>query len=202
MKYHFIALIGVLLFVQNALCQNTAVPDIQDVYKLTFLSPGVSYEKKIGRLQSIYGHVFMSVNAGLGYSSNLGFTSAFYLDPAFTIQYRYYYNAAKREAKGKRTEMNSLNYVSSLYEMVISKNKIQTLTVSEVYRRPVHTLGLAWGMQRNYPKRFSLDLNLGLGYIFGKVTRAKETGELYTKNAGSLTTIGGITLGFWLNNIK
>jgi hypothetical protein len=46
--------------------------------------------------------------------------------PALALQYRYYYNAARRRAKGKRTEMNSLNYVSALVETDFYKENVSS----------------------------------------------------------------------------
>ncbi len=103
----------------------------------------------------------MNTSFGLGYSSSLGNTSFIYFDPALTIQYRYYYNYIKREAKGKRTEMNSLNYVCSILQTVFSKENISSSYYPETNQRAINTFGLAWGFQRNFQNRFSLDLNLG-----------------------------------------
>ncbi|MEP7254024.1 MAG: hypothetical protein ABI683_16635, partial [Ginsengibacter sp.] len=96
----------------NCFCQDKESTDITDVTKATFYSPGISYEKRIGKFQSLYAQVCMATSFGIGYSEALGNTSYMRFDPAAILQYRYYYNAAAREAKGKRIEMNSLNYVS------------------------------------------------------------------------------------------
>jgi hypothetical protein len=61
--------------------------------------------------------------------------------------------------------------------------------------------GVAWGLQRNYNKRFSLDLNLGAGYIFTK-TSTTVTGQFVNKIIGKTTTLGHVTLGFWINKRK
>jgi hypothetical protein len=81
--------------------QNIEESELSNVTKATFLNPGISYEKKIGKFQSLYAQAFMNTSFGLGYSSSLGNTSFIYFDPALAVQYRYYYNFAKREAKGK-----------------------------------------------------------------------------------------------------
>jgi len=95
--------------------------------------------------------------------------------------------------------MNSLNYISPMVEMVFSKRRVSVSNFVEDKRRPITTVGLAWGIQRNYPKHFSLDLNLGLGWLFTKVSLPDGNGQPYTDHTNEFTSIGQITLGFWLN---
>jgi hypothetical protein len=184
-----------ILISANCFSQEKTINDIRDITKAAFLDPGISYEKRIGKLQSLYGQAFLSTSAYIGYSDALGNTSEINFYPALALQYRYYYNWAKRNAKGKRTEMNSLNYISAITETAFYKENV----TGQNDLRNLNTLGIAWGLQRNYPKRFSLDLNFGLGYAFTKETTINDTGDFITKNAGEFTTIGQISLGFWLN---
>jgi hypothetical protein len=192
-----IALLLLILISAKCFSQDNIYTDVRDVTKLTFFNPGITYEKRIGKLQSLYAQAFLSTAIYLGYSSALGNTSSINFYPALALQYRYYYNAAKRIAKGKRTEMNSLNYISALaetdfYRENVSSNGEKELRASKVF-------GIAWGLQRNYPKRFSLDLSFGLGYIFTKETTVNDAGQYITKNVGEFTNVGQIGLGFWLN---
>ena len=192
-----IFLLLVILISANCYSQKDINTDIRNVTKITFLNPGVSYEKKIGKLQSLYAQAFLSTSIYLGYSSSLGSTSGINIYPALALQYRYYYNAARRKAKGKRTEMNSLNYVSALvetdfYRENVSSNGEKQLRASKIF-------GAVWGFQRNYQKRFSLDLNLGVSYVYSKETTINDAGQYTTKNVGEFTNLGQIGLGFWLN---
>lgn len=170
--------------------------DIRDVTKLNFFNPGFSYEKRIGKLQSLTAQAFLSTSIYIGYSSALGNTSNIDVYPALSLQYRYYYNAAKRNAKGKRTEMNSLNYVSAITEVDFFREYISP---DEKDLRTLKVFGIAWGFQRNYPKRFSVDLSFGLAYVFSKQTMTNDAGEYITENTGEITNVGQIGLGFWLN---
>lgn len=192
-----IFLLLVILISANCFSQKDINTDIRNVTKITFFNPGVSYEMKIGKLQSLYAQAFLSTSFYLGYSSSLGSTSGINMYPALALQYRYYYNAARRKAKGKRTEMNSLNYVSALvetdfYKENVSSNGEKQLRASKIF-------GVVWGFQRNYQKRFSLDLNLGVSYVYSKETTIDDAGQYTTKNVGEFTNIGQIGLGFWLN---
>ncbi len=194
-----IPLVLLILVSANCFSQNKQNPDISGVTKITFFDPGISFEKRIGKFQSLYAQAFMNTSISISYSDYFGNTSSIYFDPAFTLQYRYYYNSAKREAKGKRTEMNSLNYVSAIEQTTFSKNSISSSYYSEKDRRAINTIGIAWGFQRNYHNRFSVDFNIGEGYLYTRVTTKNNAGQFITKYAGQFTAVGQINLGFWLN---
>ena len=196
MHFNKIPFLLVLLAATSCFSQNDTKTDIRDVTKLNFFDPGISYEKRIGKLQSLTAQAFLSTSIYLGYSDALGNTSRIDIYPALSLQYRYYYNAAKRNAKGKRTEMNSLNYVTALAEVDFYREQ---LSFTEDDLRTLKVFGIAWGLQRNYPKRFSLDLSVGLGYVFSKQTTINDAGEYVTENTGAVTNIGQIGFGFWLN---
>lgn len=153
----------------------------------------MSYEKSIGPLQTLQAHAFINTSFSFNYSLALGSGWQLYFDPGLSVQYRYYYNYKARQRKGKRTEMNSMNYIAPMFETILSKNRIDMGYPIEKSRRPIHTAGLVWGLQRNYEKRFSLDLQLGAGYVFTKVT-AQGTDENVKFKVGNFTTIGGLKL--------
>jgi hypothetical protein len=196
MHFDKIPFLLLLVAATNCFSQNETETDIRDVTKLNFFDPGISYEKRIGRMQSLTAQAFLSTSIYIGYSDALGNTSSIDVYPALSLQYRYYYNAAKRDAKGKRTEMNSLNYVTAIAEVDFYREYVSP---TEKDIRALNVFGIAWGFQRNYPKRFSLDLSFGLGYVFTKQTTINYAGEYITENTGNLTNIGQIGLGFWLN---
>src|SRR5690242_20430630 len=150
----------------SSFSQDKKDVDVTDVFKLNFFDPGISYEKRIGLQQTLYGKAFLSTSVFIGYSSSLGNISSVDVYPALGLQYRYYYNGNKRASKGKRVEMNSLNYIAVITEASFYKDNTYGLNKS----RTEKTFGAAWGFQRNYPKRFSIDINLGIGYSFTKRT--------------------------------
>jgi len=190
-----------LLFISlHSLSQDHEKSEITNVTRASFFSPGISYEKKIGKLQTLCARAFMSMSFYFSYSSSFGTTSGFDLNPAWSLQYRYYYNSATRKAQGKRTEMNSLNYVTTIVEMVFFKETVSSNGDTDI--RSLNSFGIAWGLSRNYKKRFSLDLSVGPGYVYAKRTTVNEFGEYITKNEGGITFVGQIGLGFWLNKRK
>ena len=201
MNFIKLSFFALLLLTTTCFSQSDTETDITDITKVTILNPGLSYEKRIAKFQSLYAQIFLNTSAFIGYSSSFGFNSGIYFDPAFTIQYRYYYNSAKRETKGKRTEMNSLNYVAAIINIVYSKNRLSSEHYVENNQRAINKFGLAWGFQRNYKKRFSLDFNLGPGILFAKATLPGDTGPVI-KNVVQFTGVGQLNLGFWLNKRK
>lgn len=189
---YFRALLFCLVILVNgktsSIAQSSTDPQLQNLIKVSFLSPGLSYEQKIGRLQSLYGRVYLDPSGYVSSSSTFGTSSRLYLDPAFTIQYRYYYNARRRENKGVRTDMNNLNYVAPVYKVTFR---------AENTPRTIHRVGAVWGLQRNYKSRFSLDLNVGFGYAFARETF--KSGQGTYEAVHEFVTVGQLNLGFWLN---
>lgn len=188
------------LFTINCFSQ-TENGNVTNVTKATIISPGLSYELRVGQFQTLYAQAFMAPSFGISWSDALGTNSFFYLDPAVTLQYRYYYNYRIRSENGKRTAMNSLNYIAPVYEAVFSKQRVSSSQIIETERRTINRLGIVWGFQRNYASRFSLDFYAGPAYLFTKGT--VQTGnDTYTETVSQLSAIIQINLGFWLNKRK
>ena len=181
--------------------QEESSRNVTDVTKLTFFNPGISYEKAIGKNQTLHGHAFLATSLALGYSSSMGFLSEIHFDPAVSVQYRHYYNARKRGDKGKFTDRNSMNYQAFGSETIFSRVPVSESHYDETSRRAIQVFSALWGFQRNYKKRFSLDLNLGFGYMLTKATIPELNGSISRKNYGQFTTAGQINLGFWLNRL-
>jgi hypothetical protein len=189
---------SLILFSNACICQQAKEVDVTDVFKANFFDPGISYEKRLGFSQTLYGQAFLSTSIYIGYSSALGNLSSVDIYPALTLQYRYYYNGDKRANKGKGTALNSMNYLTIVAEADFYTDRSWDQDVSRVLK----TFGTAWGFQRNYPKRFSLDFNIGVGYAFSKKTVMSLPGEYTSISFADFTTLGQISLGFWLNKRK
>ena len=190
-----------LLLIGFRASAQTEPAEIRNMTKLSFLSPGVIYEARTGAHQSLRGHVFAGVGFAYSYSSTFGSNFEFDVNPGVGLQYRLYYNAKARAAKGKRTENNNQNYVAGFSQMILSKSLVSdTPNERAPNLRPITSLGAVWGIQRNYPKHFSLDLSFGPGvyftyaeYDFGSMGITRET-------ISNFTLVGELTLGFWLNS--
>ena len=187
-----------LLFSVACFSQDKKDVDVTDVFKANFFDAGISYEKRIGNSQTLCGQAFLATSIYIGYSSYFGNTSGIDIYPALTLQYRYYYNGNRRNEKGKRTAMNSMNYFNFVTEAEFYTDRSWGQNVSRVYK----IIGTTWGFQRNYAKRFALDINVGLGYGFSRKTVMGYPGEYTTISFGEFTTLGQVSLGFWLNKEK
>ncbi|MET0466244.1 MAG: hypothetical protein ABW007_24005 [Chitinophagaceae bacterium] len=178
--------------------QENAV-DATNLTKITLLTPGISHEHRIGKKQTLHMAALMNVTVQSVISSTFSETDV-YIDPAATVGYRYYYNFEKRAERGKRYEKNSANYISAFSGLVFTKATMSSIHWEELNRRAVGILGTCWGFQRNYKGHFSLDLNLGLQYQFGKATFFHPiTGQLTREGSGAFIPSANLKLGIWLN---
>jgi hypothetical protein len=178
------------------------VTDVTNVTKVTLLNPGLSYEARIGKFQTAYVQGFMNTSVYTSdYASSENPDYTFYIDPAATVQYRYYYNASKRAEREKRIDMNSMNYVGAVSEFIYSKMRLSSDYFEESSRRMVSRFGIVWGLQRNFEGHFSIDLNLGLGYLLAKGTTINYP-QPTTTNVTMPTFMGQLNIGFWLNKRK
>jgi hypothetical protein len=177
--------------------EDRPVRDVRDVFRATLLSTGLSYEKAIGTHSTAYGHLYIrgAVEETPYGDNDLGF----FIDPVLNLQYRYYYNGLKRRERGRRTDMNSMDYIAGTWETWFTKAPLDGGAIERDTRRPATTLGAVWGLQRNYRNRFSLDLNLGMGYRFAKTTNLLLTGQPQERSIQRFTPIVQCHIGIWLN---
>lgn len=172
--------------------------DVVRVIKLNILSPGIGVEQPIGRQQTLYLQGMMSLSTAVGYSSTMGWLSELYLDPALLLEYRYYYGWQRRLHRGRRVAMNSANYLAGFFRTDFP-NRYYLDEAGNLgrYRKPIHAIGATIGMQRNYRKRFSLDLNIGIGHTI-EPTYA-DPGGYPVSNNSQFYIPGRLSLGIWLN---
>jgi hypothetical protein len=172
--------------------------ETEDVFKITFLNPGVAYEKSLGGIHTIHGQAFANFAAAVTEDYYDEYAINFYVEPALSLQYRLYYNLNRREDRGKNTARNSGNYFTFINENRFTKAPLDLHDVKEAKIRPVIAGALGWGLQRNYDSRFSLDLYLGAGAKYAKTTTLDQYGQLTSANKASFVFIGQINLGIWL----
>lgn len=135
---------------------------------LQIFPTGLNYETKLAAK-----HTF-SVQAQLGYSFAFGISKTYYSNgtskssssayiaviPQVVTNYRFYYNLAKRDRKGKNIAGNSGNYFTIIaafgFKPAYSNypNKFTFATV----------VGPAWGLHRTFKKNIDLNFSIGLGY--------------------------------------
>ena len=200
MNIKWLIILSILFCSKPSYSQSDKDIDVRNVSKVTILNPGLSYELRIGQQQTLYGQACMNILAYYSYSSSLGTNSGVNLDPAAVLQYRFYYNAMKRSEKGKRTEMNSMNYLAAFFETLLIKQHSDYYVPAFKFS-PYTTLGFVWGMQRNYSSRFSLDVLVGPGYYFSNESYydPAEPSHKIKQNYSGFSLITTINIGFWLN---
>ena len=117
---------------------------VTNLFKLNFLMPGVSFEQKVMMEKTVHMAGYIDIE----------------LNPSISFAFRNYYNLSIRGLRGKRTEMNSGNYLAPIYIGKYShmNDYFRTIWINQV--------GGVWGMQRSSPSGFSFDLNVGLAYLF------------------------------------
>ena len=156
---------------------------VTNVLKLNFFLPGISYEQKVGRYQTLNISGYLDGLIINNYENGRRQSHLVAL-PTFSMEFRNYYNLNKRDAKGKSTALNSGNYIAPLF---LSRYSRSTLPDPAL----VNQVGAVWGMQRNYPKGFSLDLNGGLAYTI-------NGNHLF--NYDPIELIVQAKIGFWLGH--
>src|SRR4029079_9599010 len=93
----------------------------------------------------------------------------------------------------------SMNYIALITEFIASKIPLSADYFEESSLPAVTRFGAAWGFQRNLAERFSIDLNLGLGYLTARGTRYNGSGQLVKRTITAPSLIGQLNLGFWIN---
>ena len=170
---------------------------VNSLLKITLINPGVSYEQRIGKFHTLFLQGFINTSSFNTTDLYGRRTYRFYIDPALTFQYRYYFNYNRRSGKGLRTENNNLNYLAPVYQAFWTKLPLST-NVYPDKRRPLHVVAAVWGMQRNYTKaHFTLDLNAGPGVMFGSSTYSSPNYYVHEKKT-QFTIYSQLNIGFWL----
>ena len=189
-----------LFFLSTLTAQEAA--QTNDIFKIGFLDPGFSYEKAVNAKQTVYVNAHFSTYLSFFYSSSLGSSTDFRLEPAISLNYRFYYNGKTRAKKEKFTERNSMNYLTPVYNVVLSKRRMSSSHYEETSLRPIHTLALSWGLQRNYNNRFSLDFSFGPGVLIAQSTEPDINGTPVESGYSQFTILSEISIGLWLNKKK
>ncbi|MCW3118161.1 MAG: hypothetical protein JWM28_2243 [Chitinophagaceae bacterium] len=63
---------ALFLLAINGRSQESDKASTADIFKVTFFNPGISYEKGIGKFQTLYAQAFLNTSFSLGYSSSPG----------------------------------------------------------------------------------------------------------------------------------
>jgi hypothetical protein len=180
MKPVFILLAFLLL---NAIAfgqDNEDRPVTEGVTKITFIEPGIAHEFPLGTSTSFFLRGGMTVSLALDYYDEI---AGILFRPFVAGSFRVYYNFRKRGLLEKNTAKNSANYFA-LLAIYATPPLNKSMEYRPVYNAALLNTGVVWGMQRNYPSGFSLDLNIGMGYV-------KEGSTLL------ISPVGELNIGWW-----
>lgn len=226
---------GCLLLLSFSSPDASAQDDVENLlFRASLLFPSFSVEKRIGFSQTIHASLqarlmvlsitkdYIAFNNSGTVSTSTDHTFKFFIDPAVTLQYRYYYNLGKRSNDGKNTLFNSANYLAPLYSLSYSKMPMPGIYSSApgllpnrysfrdmeitANRRPLHFLGALWGITRTFD-RFYIDANIGPVYLFSTsdytitttdTQGSKVTDYLKKQKEGNVILFGEFFLGIYL----
>nr|WP_294905349.1 hypothetical protein [uncultured Lacibacter sp.] len=163
-------------------------PFTQQVSTVSLLSPGVGFEQPLSGKMTVKGRAALSFQWSYSYSDFLGSAFEFAPSPMAAAHLRYYYNIDQREKKGKRTALNSANFLSLLVKYAYSNKHYHYGSDGNYsYSLPLHSpdVGVVWGIQRNYKNRFSLDCSIGPS-LYSPIAQQE------------FSLIADITFGIWL----
>jgi len=146
--------------------QNPKEAFTVNVTKVTFIEPGIAHELPLGRTSSF----FMRGGLTATLAENFYGGNSFLVRPFVSSSLRAYYNSEKRKLKELNIANNSANYFALL--LIVATSPInKTEDYDPGHNEALFNSGLVWGMQRNYPSGFSLDLNIGAGYLKGGTSK-------------------------------
>ena len=155
------------------------------VTKITIIEPGLSHEFPAGRSQTLFIRGGLTATLATDYYDQINGV----LFRLFgSTSYRVYYNFEKRKLQEKNIAKNSANYFALLV-LVGSQPLNKGGEYDPELNNGLLNTGIVWGFQRNYPSHFSLDLNIGLGYV--------KAGTV-----NGISPIGELNIGFWLGKKK
>jgi len=146
-------------------------------FKFDLLAPGLSYEIGIFRNQTV------STKLGLGLAT---YQEGYALGLAWNNRYRYYHNLNRRVARNKNVSGNSGNYIAAAQAIFFSQLRIAT-DIEGPDDFNLGFYGLAYGIQRTFPKGLNLNVELGAGYYRGDGVLSGY-GPLLSVNLGWVAT--------------
>jgi hypothetical protein len=158
-------------------------------WSLNVLPLNIAYEHRIGNKSTIYAQagVDLSLYQAVEDSSLAFFKRRTYaLAPKVNVQYRYYYNLEKRQAKTRSIASNSGNFVGAQITPLLPP--IWVFGDKEIIKEQGVLLGAIWGMQR--VKKDFLVFNFRIGPAL-RITSEGLSTELLQ---------GNISIGFILGD--
>ena len=162
--------------------------NIKNMTCVSLITPGVSYEKKVGKVTTILTNVYIHLGSQDA-ERGAAFLPDIYIEPAVSIQYRYYFSQGSIKSVNKNTGI----YVAAINTVLYSGQSVNHMVSTK--KRWVNNLGIALGTQYNDKKRFSTDFSLAIVNRTGK----NYNGQMKSSTENEPLVLGQIQMGFWLN---
>lgn len=117
---------------------------------------GITYEPRLSNMMT----VDLSAGGGGGYDIGEGALSIDYSKPALYLMItpKYFYNRQKRILKGKKTQLNSGNFIGLRIKYVTPNNRQSDYTRNSIL------INIHWGIQRAISNRWTFGTHVGAGY--------------------------------------
>jgi hypothetical protein len=128
---------------------------------------GYTFEWAFAPKWTLLNSVWLKGEGGWGYNMLFGEYSYFVLSPSVSVEPRFYYNLAKREARGRKTALNSGNYLGTTVSCFFP-----TINGREGAYRDYYHFGIAphWGLRRVYGDHFLLEFHAGILMLMSSYT--------------------------------
>lgn len=159
MRFLFFFTILFCFIVTDSFAQSGGEVRASNQLKLDYLTPGITYERAIGKKTTIVGSLHFDVLAdmrGAGLFPKPKDFSGIGGIPAIGL--RRYYNLPKRVGINRLWRNNSGEYFGLMGQYLVNLDTRKGRTQS---------LGILWGIQRTY-RRLGFDLSGGVGYTSAK----------------------------------
>lgn len=155
-------LIVAVLFRLTCYSQENKDTNVQNTFRITFISPGIEYELALTKNSTIAANAGLTIPVSYPNQDIEGSGFFYYVAPFVDLSYKRFYNREKRLANKKNIAFNSGNYWSARlltnFKEIYAHNISRTDNIS-------FAVGPTWGLQRAYGKVHFL-FDIGPVYYF------------------------------------
>lgn len=140
--------------------------NVKTTSAILYAGAGYTYELALGQKFSVLGSAWLMadfVSPFFKIEGVLDKDTYLLLQPAVSIEPRFYYNMSKRAARGRNTNLNSANFLSANFDIVFP-----SIYGTDGVERDFTFLLITpqWGMRRVYKSGFMFEFNAGASFLF------------------------------------
>ncbi|SFN55071.1 hypothetical protein SAMN05421741_10721 [Paenimyroides ummariense] len=152
-------LLAALLVANTTAC--FAQSTLENIGKVSLGLQGAEFSYELPLSKSLLLESAAGLGVGMEVDHNKSTYSFYLLDPVpfVSTELKWIYNREKREAKEKNNANNAGNYVG--LQTKYSFGHPNSLALNKALLTDIH-----WGLQRSLGTKFTLNTNIGLGYMY------------------------------------